>query len=126
MDPRATGDPVGPIGVPGANTSTAKQSMHRVTLQDAFGTQLGDHNVQNFYLPTLSAQWPLRLGMIPPSASCFQRRAVLDAVDQMLPDVSEATTSRPPKVLSGLGGVGKTQVAVRYVEQQWARRALDL
>jgi len=100
--------------------------MHRVTLQDAFGTQLGDHNVQNFYLPTLSAQWPLRLGMIPPSASCFQRRAVLDAVDQMLPDVSEATTSRPPKVLSGLGGVGKTQVAVRYVEQQWARRALDL
>jgi hypothetical protein len=73
---------------------------------------------------------PYRAGTFPLRAAGFQDREatgalarVLDSGDAaVLTSDSEARTS----VVSGLGGVGKTQVALDYAEQLWASRGADL
>ncbi|EOD68945.1 tetratricopeptide repeat protein [Amycolatopsis vancoresmycina] len=60
--------------------------------------------------------WPRRFGVVPPLAHCYQRRAVL----------GEASPDERGFVLSGLGGVGKTQLAAEHAERRWAAGELDL
>lgn len=62
---------------------------------------------------------PYRSGAIPPQAASFQRRASPDSV--LTIDETFKTT-----VLSGLGGVGKTQLAVDYTECAWTAGDIDL
>jgi hypothetical protein len=70
---------------------------------------------------------PYRAGTVPLRARCFQDRAVATLLAQAV-DTGDAAvlTSGGTSVLSGLGGVGKTQLAVDYAEQLWAAAELDL
>lgn len=73
----------------------------------------GPGNVQtNVYLPAAAVPWPLRVGAVPALASAFQAR----------PDVQQRVAAArhgdrptvPTQVLSGGGGVGKSQLAAQY------------
>jgi DNA-binding SARP family transcriptional activator len=58
-----------------------------------------------------SVRWPHRVGVVPPPADGFQDRRVAEAL----------ASPAPTQVISGLGGVGKTQLAA-----QAARNARDV
>lgn len=65
--------------------------------------------------------WPCLVGVLPPLADCRQYRPA----DQTLADfVSGAVVVS--QVLSGLGGVGKTQLGAQLAHQVWTSRAVDL
>ncbi|WHT23114.1 tetratricopeptide repeat protein [Crossiella sp. CA-258035] len=59
---------------------------------------------------------PWAFGVLPPRAGAFQNRAVADELGQA------ATTS----VVSGLGGVGKTQLAADHARTRWQAGELDV
>ncbi|WP_329537107.1 FxSxx-COOH system tetratricopeptide repeat protein (plasmid) [Streptomyces sp. NBC_01450] len=69
------------------------------------------------------ALWPHQVGVIPPRALAFQSRAV---ADQLLQAVSGGDTAVLGQVLSGLGGVGKTQLAADYARTAWEHGELDV
>jgi len=60
---------------------------------------------------------PVRVGVIPPLADCFQDRSELEAVREL----DSGGTAVLTQVLSGLGGVGKSQVAAAFARSQAAR-----
>ncbi|MFD5536795.1 hypothetical protein ACFWIJ_02800 [Streptomyces sp. NPDC127079] len=65
--------------------------------------------------PRQPLHWPVRLGSVPVLASAFQdRSAVRDRIDQARVG---RTTVVLAQVLSGGGGVGKTQLAAAYAHQ---------
>ncbi|MGV9365637.1 tetratricopeptide repeat protein, partial [Amycolatopsis sp. NPDC003731] len=66
-------------------------------------------------------QLPYRFGRMPPLAGAFQDRAELDMITMVGVDDGVPTT-----ILSGLAGVGKTQVAVAAVERAWRSGEIDL
>ncbi|MBK0867689.1 tetratricopeptide repeat protein, partial [Saccharopolyspora sp. HNM0986] len=60
---------------------------------------------------------------MPLRADCFQQRHL----GTVLADtVGAGETAVPTQVLAGLGGVGKTQLAAEFAEDQWAVGELDL
>ncbi|MEV6055955.1 FxSxx-COOH system tetratricopeptide repeat protein [Streptomyces sp. NPDC052107] len=68
--------------------------------------------------------------MIPPRADCFQDRAEAARLRQALAGVDTAVlvgqdTVRG-QVLTGMGGVGKTQLAADYARTAWQTRTLDV
>ncbi|MEW2077361.1 tetratricopeptide repeat protein [Streptomyces sp. NPDC013433] len=67
--------------------------------------------------PRTPAAWPHQVGVLPPRALSFQHRA---EVDQLRAAVDGGGTAVLTQVLTGAGGVGKTQLAADY-----ARTALD-
>jgi hypothetical protein len=99
---------------------------------DNLGVQAGTiHDGVHFHQSTRPiVALPHRAGIVPPRAASFQDRAaaglvagVLDQGDTVvLTSDGAATTS----VLSGLGGVGKTQLAVDYAERLWSARGVEL
>jgi hypothetical protein len=52
--------------------------------------------------------WPVRIGVIPPLADGHQPRAAL----------APLAADAPTLVLSGLGGVGKTQLAAKFARSR--------
>lgn len=58
------------------------------------------------------ATLPLRCGLVPPRAAAFQRRS--------------ADLGAPVTVLSGLSGVGKSQLAADHAERRWAAGEIGL
>jgi hypothetical protein len=77
------------------------------------GVQFGDHAVQinNFFDGPRPVSWPVRIGVIPPLADGYQPRAA----------PTPLTANAPTVVLSGLGGVGKTQWAAELARSRSAR-----
>jgi hypothetical protein len=63
--------------------------------------------------------WPHQVGVVPPEAGCFQLRPVAADLDAVLAHGRTA-------VVSGLGGVGKTQVAASLARQAWNDGVVDL
>ncbi|MFE9745711.1 tetratricopeptide repeat protein [Saccharothrix saharensis] len=79
------------------------------------GVQIGDGNTQHIHLPPRPpVEWPVRVGVLPPLADRYQRRA------------AEAAVAETSVVLSGLGGVGKSQVAARHAHAVWWDESVDL
>jgi hypothetical protein len=72
------------------------------------------------HTPSPGVRLPHRFGAVPARAGCYQHRAVRTTLTQS--GESDTTTS----VLSGLGGVGKTQLAADLAEHLWSTGALDL
>jgi hypothetical protein len=62
-------------------------------------------------------RWPHRIGTVPPLAASRQER---EADERLSEEAS------PCQVLSGMGGVGKTQLAAAYATHRWDRSELDL
>lgn len=73
--------------------------------------------------PAPTVTFPCQVGVVPPEAECFQERAVSGALEAAL---SEGSTAVLCQVLSGGGGVGKTQVAARYARSRWASGGVEV
>jgi hypothetical protein len=85
---------------------------------------VGDYGVQNTYLyPPTHVSWPLRVGVVPLLADCYQDRAAAKDLETLL---EAGQTAVLTQVLSGLGGIGKTQIAAHYASMVWGARAVDL
>jgi tetratricopeptide (TPR) repeat protein len=65
------------------------------------------------------AAWPHQIGLIPPRALSFQPRAELERL-------KEAVGGGGMAVLTGMGGVGKTQLAADYAHTTWLGGRLDV
>ena len=92
--------------------------MASVALRDNYGTV-----VTNIVLPG-NVSWPVRVGMVPRLADCFQDRGLEGISDSAA--VEETVPVGSTMLLSGMGGVGKTQLAVSLAERLWRDGQLDL
>lgn len=73
--------------------------------------------------PRAPAAWPHQVGVVPPRAMSFQHRA---EVDQLRAAVDSARTAVLSQVLTGPGGVGKTQLAADYARTAWDSGGVDV
>ncbi|GAA2352366.1 hypothetical protein Cme02nite_26180 [Catellatospora methionotrophica] len=97
-----------------------------VDASSAQGQQIGESNTQHnhYYGTSPHVTWPLRVGVVPPLADCLQDR---QAEQEALSEGSGKTTVLvQTRVLSGMGGVGKTQLAAGHAEMLWEQRLLDV
>lgn len=67
--------------------------------------------------------WPHAVGVIPRRAECFQQR---DAVEALERAVAGGGTAVLCQVLTGTGGVGKTQLAAHHARRCWQDGDVDL
>ncbi|MFI9114231.1 tetratricopeptide repeat protein [Streptomyces venezuelae] len=67
--------------------------------------------------------WPAQVGVVPAQAECFQHRSEVDSLEAA---VTGGGTAVLCQVLSGTGGVGKTQLAAHYARRQQAAGGVDL
>ncbi|MCB5167464.1 tetratricopeptide repeat protein [Streptomyces bambusae] len=84
------------------------------------------------YVHTLSVQqrplrepapWPHQVGVVPSPARSFQHRR---EADRLRTAVEGGGTAVLSQVLTGMGGVGKTQLAADYARAAWADGSLDV
>lgn len=71
-----------------------------------------------------AVELPYRFGSVPPRADCFQPRLVAAALDGSRTGSSSFTPG--VYIFTGLGGVGKTQLAADLAEHAWAAGDVDL
>ncbi|MEU2619702.1 tetratricopeptide repeat protein [Streptomyces sp. NPDC007157] len=67
--------------------------------------------------------WPHQVGVIPSRAQSFQHR---DEADRLQATVDGGGTAVLRQVLTGMGGVGKTQLAADYAHTAWDTGGLDI
>ncbi|WP_307710737.1 tetratricopeptide repeat protein [Streptomyces sp. V1I6] len=73
--------------------------------------------------PRGRAPWPHQVGVLPPRAQSFQHRA---EADQLRAAVDSGGTAVLTQVLTGTGGVGKTQLAADYARTAWDSGEVDV
>jgi hypothetical protein len=89
----------------------------------AQGVLVGEGSIQvNLYAESRSVVWPHQVGSVPLLADCYQRREQQTAGLDALTTPTVVLT----QVLSGMGGVGKTQLAASYAQRVWAQRGVEL
>ncbi|WP_435107073.1 NB-ARC domain-containing protein [Nocardiopsis synnemataformans] len=74
---------------------------------DFHGPVTGKQEIHHHYA-SHEVDWPIRIGAIPEEAAHYQHRAI---TDQLGRELHSYGTVIPRQVLSGTGGVGKTQLA---------------
>ncbi|MET7401307.1 NB-ARC domain-containing protein, partial [Dactylosporangium sp. NPDC005572] len=65
--------------------------------------------------------WPHQVGIVPNPADCYRHREI---TDQLSPDATEWISGT--QILSGMGGVGKSQLAAAVVRHYWNSGQVDL
>jgi hypothetical protein len=101
-----------------------RESVHNVA-RDVTGSMVQSgaiHGDVHIHAAVPAQEWPRRVGVVPLRADCFQDREV----GTELSIVDTGGTVVLTQVLSGLGGVGKTQLAARYAERLWDNGNIDL
>ncbi|MFE7475746.1 NB-ARC domain-containing protein, partial [Streptomyces sp. NPDC057575] len=73
--------------------------------------------------PRTPAAWPHQVGVLPPRAQSFQHRT---EADQLRAAVDGGGTAVLAQVLTGTGGVGKTQLAADYARTAWDGGEVDV
>jgi len=84
--------------------------------------------------PSQSANWPVWSGSVPPLAECFSPRPEtgFDATRGLARGATVVLTppapaaEAGPRPLAGMGGTGKTQLAVAFARALWHTREVDL
>ncbi|WP_351236327.1 FxSxx-COOH system tetratricopeptide repeat protein [Streptomyces sp. NPDC002133] len=71
----------------------------------------------------MPAAWPHQVGVLPARAQSFQHRA---EADRLRATVDGGGTAVLRQVLTGMGGVGKTQLAADYAHTAWDTGGLDV
>ncbi|MFS8095588.1 tetratricopeptide repeat protein [Lentzea alba] len=91
--------------------------------------QIGSISHHHHHATPQGPQLPLRVGLVPLRAASFQQRGpgadlarALDGGDTAVLVADTATAT----VLSGMGGVGKTQLAADHAERAWANGEVQL
>ncbi|GGT21900.1 FxSxx-COOH system tetratricopeptide repeat protein [Streptomyces toxytricini] len=73
--------------------------------------------------PREPASWPHQVGVVPSAARSFRHRA---EADRLRAAVAGGGTAVLCQVLTGMGGVGKTQLAADHARSAWDEGALDV
>ncbi|MBT2508510.1 tetratricopeptide repeat protein [Streptomyces sp. ISL-98] len=111
----------GPQASPGAGAAVRVERSGDAVASGAHAVAISGHVSQvtvSAPPPRKPVHWPIRLGSVPVLASAFQdRSAVRDRVDRAGADHATVVLTQ---VLSGGGGVGKTQLAAAYAHQALA------
>ncbi|MEV0444816.1 tetratricopeptide repeat protein, partial [Streptomyces spectabilis] len=85
--------------------------------------QTGD----NYYgISRVPAKLPHQVGVIPQRAGCFQDRAEAARLAATLARGRTTVVGSAGTVLTGMGGVGKTQLAANYARSAWKSRDVDV
>ncbi|MEU9203181.1 tetratricopeptide repeat protein [Streptomyces sp. NPDC048332] len=79
--------------------------------------------VVNEAAPRTPAAWPHQVGVLPARALSFQHRAERD---QLRATMGGGGTAVLSQVLTGTGGVGKTQLAADYARSAWESGEVDV
>ncbi|WP_369780062.1 hypothetical protein [Streptomyces sp. R33] len=96
---------------------------NEITVRDLL---TGDNNsiTHQYHLPAKSSPaWPHQVGVIPLPARSFQHRGEGDRLREAVEGGGTAVLSQ---VLTGMGGVGKTQLAADYARAAWDDGGLDV
>ncbi len=81
--------------------------------------------------PRQPAAWPYQVGVIPSRADCFQVRAAVARLAEVLAGGGTAVVGSADQVpsggvLVGMGGVGKTQLAANFARTAWQAGEVDV
>ncbi|MBY8842897.1 tetratricopeptide repeat protein [Streptomyces sp. SP2-10] len=82
--------------------------------------------IQNNFFGQGPAALPYQVGRIPPQANCFQTRAEAERLAATLTGGGTTVVGSAAGVLTGMGGVGKTQLAAHYARSAWQSDEVDL
>ncbi|RKS09388.1 tetratricopeptide repeat protein [Nocardiopsis sp. Huas11] len=80
-------------------------------------------DTQIVHAPAAEPEWPVVVGVLPNEADHFQHRELTDRLSHTAEDHSTVVLGQ---VLSGMGGVGKTQLAAHHARSLLAKEAVDL
>lgn len=111
---------------PAPRLSRATQDVH-----GNIAAQIGDGNIVTIVQPPLPLmEWPVRVGVPPQQADRYQHRGAEQELSRVLASGGTAVLVGAAQVsgvvLSGLGGVGKSQLAANYAWQAWPDASVDL
>ncbi|MEV8484901.1 tetratricopeptide repeat protein, partial [Streptomyces sp. NPDC052095] len=128
----AADDEVAVTGYRGPAPESGREPLASIRLSQTGGaTATGGGTAISGYVHTLTveharqepAPWPHQVGVIPSRARPSQHRA---EADRLRAAVDGGGTAVLSQVLTGMGGVGKTQLAADYARAAWDDDGLDV
>ncbi|MFC4612908.1 tetratricopeptide repeat protein [Streptomyces maoxianensis] len=118
---------------PGAGVTVSRTGSATATGPGATAVSGTMTVVQQRRGPQEPAAWPHQVGVILPPANSFQRRAEAETLRAAIDGGGIAVLHQVPagggvpgRVLTGMGGVGKTQLAADCARAAWADGTLDV
>ncbi|MCT2546931.1 MULTISPECIES: tetratricopeptide repeat protein [Streptomyces] len=128
---KAAGDEVAVTGYRGPAPGNGSESFPSVKVAGTGDASASGGISNTGYIGTVTVQraprepasWPHQVGVIPSEARSFQHRA---EADRLRAAVAGGGTAVLCQVLTGMGGVGKTQLAADYARAAWDKGGLDV